>query len=133
MGMYSKFIGEEITVTDSDKLKILCFDFKGKDWFKELVDEEELAKNEGTECVSFYAWDDCKIQGYWYNEMLEVLNELATCIEGYAEFMYEEGYYFRIVFEKGKWFYQQQPEIDWTNIPKERIRRNKEGKMVEDN
>lgn len=128
MGMYSTFTDENIKVIDANKLKVICFDFKKNENFKGLVDEDELKNENFGECVSFQAWDENKIQGYWYGETTEILDKLATCIEGFVEFRYEEGYLFRIVFKDGKWFYQEQPTTEWEKIPMERIKINRKAK-----
>jgi len=107
--MYSTFIYEDIEVTDKEGLD-------------KAVENEEidiLTDSEGN--VSFEEWDGHKLEGYWYNETIKTLKEIAKYIKGFVEFSYEEGYNFRIVFEDGKVYYQRAPEFDWSNIDMEEI------------
>ena len=93
MGMRSTFITESIVVKDKEALKKIDVEFA-----EELIDKE-------TGSVSFEGWDDTKLEGYWYPEQVKILKAIAPYIEGYAEFDYEEGYNFRIIFENGKVYF----------------------------
>lgn len=107
--MYSTFVNQDIEVLDNESLKK----------FAEKMDCYYLIDDLGQ--VDFSQWDSMKIEGYWYDETRQILNAISPFIKGWAEFQYEEGYNFRIVFEDGKVLYQRQPEINWDNCPKEII------------
>lgn len=95
MGMCSRFINQDITITDSEKLKTLL---KENDWYMSEIIKDTC----GQLVVDFSNWDDCKIYGYFYDETKETLKSIATCIDGWVEFQYEEGFPFRLCFRDGK-------------------------------
>ncbi|MBW3011275.1 hypothetical protein KY326_03585 [Candidatus Woesearchaeota archaeon] len=95
MGMYSTYIQQDIEVKDKDGLMKAS---------KEIEDDMGLICEDE---VDFSAWDGHKIEGYWYEETRKILKTIAPFIEGYAEFLYEEGYSFRILFENGKVYFQR--------------------------
>ena len=72
--------------------------------------------------LNFDAWHDTKLETYWYDETVKVLNEIAPFIRGFAEFDFEREYKFRIKFEDGEVFIQRQPEVDWRTIDSEPLR-----------
>ena len=106
MGMYSTFVGQNIDIKNHEGVKKVMEEFDTMDLIDELT--------EGTMDVDFCNWDTHKIEGYWYDETVNILRALAPFVEGYAEFMYEEGYNFRILFENGK-VYTQRAELVWNN------------------
>ena len=70
--------------------------------------------------MSFFNWGGHKIWGYWYDETVRILEAIAPFIKGYAEFLFEEGWKFRIVFENKKVYYQRAKE-SWESKDKERF------------
>ncbi|MFX1499376.1 MAG: hypothetical protein ACFFDH_00265 [Promethearchaeota archaeon] len=90
MGISSRFITQKIEVKDKEKLKSL-----------EEREYGEAIRN--AEYVDFELLDGCKIIGYWYDEFIKFLGELAKCIEGYVDFEQTENGYtkIRIFFEDG--------------------------------
>jgi hypothetical protein len=95
MGMRSTFITQELEVTDTKKLLEAI----------NGLDTDDLVDKDGK--VNFENWDDMKIEGYWYGGTMRILHRIAPFVEGYAEFEYEEGYLYRIIFEKGKLLFQR--------------------------
>jgi hypothetical protein len=97
VGNYSVFVEQEIKIVK-----------KMPDSFKnELVEDGE---------VHFYKWDGLKLEGYWYAETVEALEAIAEFIEGYAEFIYENDYKFRIVFKDGIVYLQYCREVWDTSL-----------------
>lgn len=103
MGMYSYFSHQDIEVTDKKIVSEVeaIFDDMG------LIEDSE---------IDFGNWDGHKLEGYWYEETRKILIALAKGVEGYAEFNYEEGYSFRICFEKGVVSVKIQPSTEWADI-----------------
>jgi len=66
--------------------------------------------------INFKKWSNWKLQGYWYDECIKVLKEIAKHITGYVEFFSEycEENDFRIIFEDGKVFLQE-AKIMWND------------------
>lgn len=103
MGRYSTFVGQDIAITDHEGLKQAM---------------------EGIDCLQLY--EDGKIDFCNWNSYNDdtvsvlkrviILKSIAPFITGYAEFLYEEGYNFRIVFKNGSVFTQRQPIIDWETV-----------------
>lgn len=109
MGMYSTIQSSCVNIKDLDGYKLILSKLKEKyEYLAACLKEDE---------ISFYSWSDWKIEGYWYPDMVAFLNELAPYVEGYAEFSYEEGYNFRIVFQDNNFLYQRQPSVDWSEAP----------------
>lgn len=104
MGMYSTYASDDIEVKDAKGL------LKAKE---QLEDDFNLIEDDGS-CVNFVEWDGHKIEGYWYPETLKILTTIAPYLEGYVEFIYEEGYPFRILFENGKVYFQR-ANITWAD------------------
>lgn len=113
MGMYSSFIDQEISIKDILGLTMVSSNFEEGD---QLFNGEH---------VDFSVWDGNKIEGYWYSETLDILKSIAPFIEGYAEFQYEEGYHFKIIFRGGRVYFQRS-DITWKDetilIDKEEIK-----------
>lgn len=106
--MYSTFYYQELKELDLEKLK-LVLDKEGEELYG-LIDSNGH--------IDFSAWCGHKIEAYWYPETRRLLGEVAPYVEGFAEFMYEEGYKFRIYFEKGEVFVKTAEEVDWDKIKK---------------
>lgn len=91
--MYSSFEHENINILNK------------KDLIKYA--NEKAKESEYWDCYikakySFKAFDNWKLQGYWYKEWCNFLVEVAEFIEGEAFFQYEEGQPFYLDFEKGE-------------------------------
>lgn len=108
MGMYSYFRFQEIKIINKEGLIESMEGVEDQEW-------REFVSKEGE--VEFDNYDSWKIYGYFYPEMCSVLSRAAEFIEGFAEFMYEEGMVFRLVFKDKKWFLQE-TELKWLE-PKE--------------
>ena len=106
MGMYSTFVTEDITITDIEGFEKLAKIIKDTDG---LIEDGE---------IKFSNWDSFKLEGYWYKSTVEILIAIAPYIEGYAEFVYEEGYKFRIVFKDKKAYVQYCREV-WNKTDRE--------------
>jgi hypothetical protein len=119
MGDYSTFLDQEISAKDKEGL--LKFKKSQKD--NDLVCGDEinnaLITDEGE--INFEAWDDNKIESYWYDETMEVLEGIAPYIEGKVEFNFNGEYDFRIIFREGKLFFQRQSNewLEETPLKKE--------------
>jgi len=107
--MYSTFISQDIKIIDID---ILNKEENKNDLINEVFNGET---------IDFSIWDGYKIEGYWYEDTVLVLKMLASVIEGYAEFLYEDGYRFRIVFENGKVYKELCKEV-WIKESREEIK-----------
>jgi hypothetical protein len=122
MGMYSTFLDQDIKIIDSKKL-VKIKTSKGAD-----TDYRSVISDDG-KSINFEEWDSYKIEGYWYPELKTFLKKIATCIEGWAEFEYEEGYRFRIVFQnKTPYFLRERRE--WYPTM-QNLNTNKQEKYVE--
>ena len=99
MGMYSTLINEEIKVLNPKAIAKLS-----------PKETDNLIENKK---LNFYNLSNSKIEGYWSDETINALNKIAPHIEGYLEFIYEEGYFFRIVFKEGKVYTQHQKNINY--------------------
>ena len=102
--MGSSFLTEDIRVIKALPEEVKR-DFKEDELTKDIISDER---------VSFQDWDGYKLEGYWFDETVKVLTKIAPYIEGYAEFLYQEGYKFRIVFKEGKVF-REIAEESWGN------------------
>lgn len=106
MGLISTFIDQDISFRKKrkDKLKTCLETLKkaNDDGYADCIDLSKSIPD-----VDFSNWSGRKIEGYWYPEMVKFLKELAEYIDGYAEFQYEEGYSFRIVFKDQKVYFQK--------------------------
>lgn len=111
MGMYSSFTTQDIEVINKEELAELSLN-------EEITNG--LISKEGD--IDFCAWDGDKIYGYWFKETVDVLNAIAPFIEGYAQFQYEGGFSFRIVFMNQKAWIQVQPDIEWEKTPLQEMR-----------
>ena len=97
MGMYSTFIEQDIQYSEHrEELKKL----------RSEIDHMDLISENGV--VNFHEWSGQKIEGYWYEETVDVLRKIAPFIEGTADFFYEEGWGFRLLFKDKKVYYQRQ-------------------------
>ena len=126
MGMYSSFVEQDIKFRPPYRdawaelsnalvaLKSKYSELEG--WASELGDCIVISPNMPE--INFVEWDEWKIEGYWYKEMVAFLVDIAKYIEGYVEFEYEGGYRFRIVFEKGKGFTQRPENVNWKKVKK---------------
>lgn len=107
--MYSSFNSQAIKVTDQAKLK-------------EVLNNPDLELdnliNNDLEVI-FGAWSGFKLYGYFYESTMAVLTELAKCVEGWVEFTYEEGFPFRIYFDKGECYLKVAKNLNWETIPKQ--------------
>lgn len=108
--MYSSFCYQELKELDKDKLKEVKDSFDKEDDWSEIIEEDGS--------IDFEAWCGYKIEAYWNPETIEILKAIAPFVEGFAEFMYEEGYKFRIYFENSKVFIKTAEEVDWEKIQK---------------
>lgn len=106
--MSSDFIHQEINVLDSEGLIEAKEKMSDDEWAEYILYDGE---------IDFDQLDGWKIYGYFYSEMCESFTMAAQFIEGFAEFRYEEGNVFRIVFKDKKW-YIQESELKWLE-PKE--------------
>jgi len=68
--------------------------------------------------IDFEEWNEWKLYGYWYEECVEVLKAIAPYLEGYAEFEYEGGFKFRIIFADSRCYSLKAEEI-WNDENKE--------------
>ena len=120
--MYSYVTEVEIEVTNKQRLIEVREEL---DWIH-FTDENgvkhyDLISEDG-ELDWEEAFDDCKIEGYWYPKFLKDLLLLAECVEGYVEMHYEEGWNFRIVFKQGKIYYVRAEQVysekieEWENL-----------------
>ena len=91
--MYSAFQNEDIRILDKKKLKKYA-ESKAKD--------NDVWNSFVKEHYSFKAFDEWKIQGYWYENWCRFLVEVAEFIEGEAHFLYEDGQPFFMEFSKGE-------------------------------
>lgn len=105
--MYSSYVTDDMEVKDPKGL------VKAKE---QLEDDFNLIEDDGS-YLNWVEWDGHKIEGYWYPETLKILTTIAPYVEGYVEFMYEEGYNFRILFKDGKVFFQK-ADLKWL-VPEE--------------
>ena len=132
MGMYSFFQFQEISVTDKEGLAnlgaVCSLETEEDEWspWHGLIQLQNTDKREDV-AIDFSAWNEHKIEGYWYDETIEALCELAKYIEGFAEFEYEEGYHFRICFEKGKPYFKT-GRVDWDELKGELLKNEKRKK-----
>jgi hypothetical protein len=108
MGMSSYFRHQEIKVLDEKGLLEAKADMDDDEWAEYILDNGE---------IDFDQFDGWKIYSYLYAEMCASFTMAAQFIEGFAEFRYEEGDIFRIVFKDKKW-YLQETELKWME-PKE--------------
>lgn len=104
MGMYSSFQDEDLHLNEG-KLK-MDWEFGKLDKYKENETLQAFMKyREENGQFSFEAFDEWKIQGYWYDNFMEFLYLLKDYIDiekddyNYAEFVYEEGQPFKIVYQ----------------------------------
>ncbi|GAG30517.1 unnamed protein product [marine sediment metagenome] len=111
MGMRSTFLEQEIKALNKKALKQIK---------REDCEDSVVISEKGD--IDFEGWDDWKIEGYWYDSTISFLKSISSFIEGWAEFEYEEGYRFRILFEKGKAYFQKQPQIDWSKAYKDELK-----------
>lgn len=109
--MYSRFVNQDIDILDEE----------GYQKFVESKAYPRLNEVCEVDRVEFSKWDDYKIYGYFYPDMMNFLEELAKYVSGWVEFQYEEGFNFRLILDEGKVLLQVQPEINWRKIPKEKI------------
>ena len=108
MGMYSSFSYQEITVRDKKKLQEIK-DNKEFELYDLISDDLE---------VDFDNWNNHKLYDYWFDNTIAILKELAKCIEGYAEFIFDCYCAFRIYFEDGNVYFKSVSEVDWNEYEK---------------
>jgi hypothetical protein len=99
MGMYSRFIRQDIIHIDMSKISALDFNELQKDL-------APIIKDNGDVC--FYEWDNIKLEGYWLDDAISKLKRIAKHLDHDVRFTvtyhYEGGYHFMIIFEGGKMY-----------------------------
>jgi len=106
--MISTYLNESIEVLNSEGLKII----------REELDTMDLITQEGE--IEFAEWGGHKLEGYWYENTRKILKAIAPHVEGYAEFSYEEGYPFRIIFRDGNVYFKR-GAFDWEEIEETKL------------
>ena len=108
--MYSYLIEEKVLTSDSKKLlKIKEEILKDSgDYYADIITEEGE--------INFSAWDGAKLKDYWYNETVTTLNKIAPYTNGYVIFRAEDGIFFKLTFEDGGVFIQEQAAPDLEKI-----------------
>jgi hypothetical protein len=113
MGMYSEFVCEELEVlTSREEIAKLEMGFFDPPVYKTWKD------NDG---VTFQAWNDSKLYGYLTEKNVRELKKLLPHIRGWAEFIYEEGFAFRLVFSDEGLFIKVQNFVNWDAIESEEL------------
>ena len=113
MGMYSAFLNEDIRILDKKKLE---------EYAKSKISDSDVWESFVKEHYSFQAFDEWKIQGYWYENWCKFLIEVAEFIEGEANFKYEEGQPFFIEFKNGEVEVHYVP-LEWNTMRYDEIER----------
>jgi len=100
MGMCTYFKEENIEIIDKEGLIRFV-----ERWVILFPDNNECAIEFKKHNYSFKAFDEWKIQGYWYWDLTIFFNELSKYIEGNIKWAYEDGA--QIVFN----YYEKKLEI----------------------
>lgn len=101
MGMYSTFVGEDIEVIHKIFFIPVFSPVAGiGPGNLESLNPISVINDNGKPkaMVGFEAWDDIKLEGYWFESEIVLLNYIKHFIQGLAEFGYEEGYNFQLLF-----------------------------------
>ena len=110
MGSYTYIDESDVVIKDLDNLKKLFkeimtdkIEYSGD--AKYLVDKLKISYSKSRECymLDFEGWDGHKIISYWYDNMVELLRDIAVFVEGDVSLTFEtqeEGG--RIEFENGE-------------------------------